>query len=154
MNNTPEDSALAGNEPVVPAPGDSQTTLGVDNNNNTDVVTTNTEVSSPILGEQEPDAQIQEDETPTPVVPNEINAVSSENTPSPLTMEKSPTRKRRRSISASPSSASNPDVTKKIKKLETAVKMLTRKVSLIEHTMPKCLPTRRRKISRKPRTLP
>ena len=139
----------------------SKTTLGLNNNDNMDV---STEVPtpeektqlSPVVGEQ--DAQIPEEETPSPVVPAAVDVVPSTDSPSPLTSGKSPTRKRKRSASASTSSSSslskNTDVTKKIKKLEAAVKTLTRKVSAIEHNIPKCLLTRKRKISKKPRTLP
>jgi len=80
---------------------------------------------------------------------SETKVVPSQYSPSVKT-----TRKRKRSSPASlsplsnhssPSPAKN-DATKKIKKLETALKKLTQKVAHIERSMPKCFTTRRRKI--------
>lgn len=138
----------------------SKTTLGLNNNMDvsTEVPTPEEESHmSPVVGEE--DAQIPEEETPSPVVPAAVNVVPSADSPSPLTGEKSPTRKRRRSSASTSTSSSsslpkNTDMTKKIKKLESAVKMLTRKVLNIEHNIPKCLLTRKRKINKKPHTLP
>lgn len=148
----------------------SKTTLGLNNNNgtatSTEVPTTtpSTEIVDPSLSpvnEQEQDAQVPEEETPSPVVPAEVDVVPAPNIPSPLTGEKFPSRKRKRSASKTSTSSSSvlltakTDMTKKFKKLETLVKTLTRKVTIIENNIPRCfMTTRKKRVSKKPRTLP
>jgi hypothetical protein len=144
----------------------SKTTLGLNNNNgtatSTEVPTPSTEIVDPSLSPvQEHDAQLPEEETPSPVVPAEVDVVPAPNIPSPLTGEKFQSRKRKRSASKSSSSSSSvlltakTDMTKKFKKLETLVKTLTRKVTIIENNIPRCfMTTRKKRVSKKPRTLP